>query len=67
MKTPIDYRVIAVQDTPRMAAVAKQAAELLAEYDRLREKEQRRQFAAYLRRVRENATERLQRFIETGA
>lgn len=55
---PIDHRLIAVADTPKMAAIAHQIAALQAEYDKLRDDEQRRQFAAFLRTVRDNASDR---------
>jgi preprotein translocase subunit SecA len=55
---PIDHRLMTVADTPKMAAIAQQIAALQAEYDKLRDDEQRRQFAAFLRTVRENASER---------
>jgi preprotein translocase subunit SecA len=55
---PVDHRLMAVTDTPKMAAIAQQIAALQAEYDKLRDDEQRRQFAAFLRTVRENASER---------
>ncbi len=58
---PVDHRLMAVADTPKMAALAQQIAALQAEYDKLRDDEQRRQFAAFLRTVRENASERTYR------
>jgi hypothetical protein len=58
---PIDHRVIAVADTPAMAAIAGEIAALQARYDKLREAEQRSQFAAYLRTVRDNVNKALHR------
>lgn len=58
---PIGHQLMAVADTPKMAALAQQIAALQAEYDKLRDDEQRRQFAAFLRTVRENASERTYR------
>ena len=55
---PVDHRLMAVADTRKMAALAQPIAALQAEYDKLRDDEQRRQFAAFLRTVRENASER---------
>lgn len=42
---PVDHRLMDVPDTPRMAQVAQQIEQLQADYLRLREREQRRQFA----------------------
>ena len=50
----IDHKLIMCAETPKMQFIAKQIADLQAEYDKLRDKEQRGQFAAFLRLVREN-------------
>ena len=57
----IDHRLIAVADTPKMAALAQQISAFQAEHEKLRDEEQRRQSAAFLRTVRENASERTYR------
>lgn len=63
---PIDHQLMTVADTPKMAALAQQIAALQAEYDKLRDDEQRRQFAAFLHTVRENASKRIYRGLFTN-
>lgn len=58
---PIDHSVVAVENTPEMKKVAQQIAKLQAEYDQLREQEQRRQWQRYLQIVRSNAINNLAR------
>lgn len=54
----IDHKLIRCEETPKMVLIAKQIADLQAEYDKLREKEQRSQFAAFLSIVREKSGKR---------
>ena len=57
----IDHSVVAVENTPEMKKVAQQISKLQAEYDQLREQEQRRQWQRYLQIVRSNAINNLAR------
>ena len=52
-KHPVDHKSIRCEETPEMALVKKQIADLQAEYEKLREQEQRNQFAAFLRLFRQ--------------
>ena len=60
----INHAVIQCAETPQMAFIARQIADLQAEYDKLREKEQRSQFAAFIKLVRRNTTERIFNSLE---
>ena len=52
-KHPVHHTLIRSEETPKMALVLKQIAALQAEYDKLREQEQRNEFAAFLRLFRQ--------------
>ena len=60
---PVDHTLIRCGETPKMVLIAKQIADLQAEYDKLREQEQRSQFAAFLRLFRQKFGNRNQKTI----
>ena len=58
----IDHRLIQVEETQAMRDIAAKIAALQSELDGLREAQQRRTWAAYLRQIRDNARTRVFRF-----
>lgn len=56
---PVDHSLMVVIDTPKMAEIAQQISTLQTEYNKLRAREQRRQFTKYLELVESKVIDRL--------